>query len=103
MGLVLGPLAETRLSLSMQAFGFSWMARPGVIAIALLLISGLVLSKGARASHPPADRVGPSAAPATERGELVFAAVLFAMLLAHLSRLADTRRRRPSFHVWPRP
>ena len=80
MGLVLGPLAETRLSLSMQAFGFSWMARPGVIAIALLLLSGLVLSKGARASHAPADRVGPPAAPATERGELVFAAVLFAML-----------------------
>ena len=57
------------------------MARTGVIAIALLLISGLFLSKGTRASHAPADRVGLPAAPATERGELMFAAVLFAMLL----------------------
>ena len=82
MGLVLGPLAETRLWLSMQAFGLSWMARPGVIAIALVLISGLVLSKRTRASHAPFDGVGPPDAAATERGELVFGAVLFAMLLA---------------------
>src|SRR5262249_43372137 len=34
MGIVLGPLAENRLFLSMDAFGFSWLTRPGVIAIA---------------------------------------------------------------------
>jgi TctA family transporter len=82
MGLVLGPLAENRLSLSMEAFGFSWMARPGVIAIALLLIAGFALSKGAPAHHQPDDRIGtPAASSAIEYGELVFTCILFVMLL----------------------
>lgn len=84
MGVVLGPLAENRLFLSMDAFGFSWLARPGVIAVAAILIAQFVVAKGTRKSRTPGRREMVPAPPATvtDRGELVFAAVLISLLLA---------------------
>src|SRR5262249_59493158 len=38
LGLALGPLAENRLFLSIDAYGAGWIARPGVLAIAAIMI-----------------------------------------------------------------
>ena len=46
LGLLLGGLAENRLFLSMQAYGFTWFTRPGVIAIAGILLLGFVTPVG---------------------------------------------------------
>jgi hypothetical protein len=84
MGLVLGPLAENRLFLSMDAFGYSWMARPGVIAVAAILVAQFVVSKRRPKSPAPSlHEVAPAGqATVTDRGELLFSAVLFGLLLA---------------------
>jgi hypothetical protein len=41
LGLVLGPLAENRLFLSTDNYGWGWTARPGVIAIFILTLIGI--------------------------------------------------------------
>ena len=41
LGLVLGPLAENRLFLSTDNYGWAWTARPGVIAIFVLTLVGI--------------------------------------------------------------
>lgn len=41
LGLVLGPLAENRLFLSTDNYGWSWTARPGVLAIFALTLVGI--------------------------------------------------------------
>jgi TctA family transporter len=42
MGLVLGPLAENRLFISIDNFGSSWMWRPGVLVIFAIILTGLI-------------------------------------------------------------
>jgi TctA family transporter len=42
MGLVLGPLAENRLFISMDNFGSGWMSRPGVLVILSVILIGLI-------------------------------------------------------------
>jgi TctA family transporter len=42
MGLVLGPLAENRLFISMDNFGLAWIWRPGVLIIFAVMLTGLV-------------------------------------------------------------
>ena len=41
LGLVLGPLAENRLFISMDNFGLAWMWRPGVLLIFAVILFGL--------------------------------------------------------------
>jgi len=40
LGLVLGPLAENRLFLSMDNYGFEWLLRPGVLILMVLTLAG---------------------------------------------------------------
>ena len=42
MGLVLGPLAENRLFISMDNFGLGWISRPGVLVIFAVIVIGLL-------------------------------------------------------------
>ena len=42
LGLVLGPLAENRLFLSVEAYGLSWIWRPGVLILVVLTLIGAV-------------------------------------------------------------
>jgi len=42
LGLVLGNLAETRLFLSVESYGTSWLLRPAVIVIMVLTLAGLI-------------------------------------------------------------
>jgi hypothetical protein len=42
MGLVLGPLAENRLFISMDNFGLAWIWRPGVLVIFAIMLIGLL-------------------------------------------------------------
>jgi TctA family transporter len=42
LGLVLGPLAENRLFLSVDNYGWGWLARPGVLILIALLLAGLL-------------------------------------------------------------
>ncbi len=42
LGLVLGPVASQYLFISVQRYGFTWLTRPGVIIIGLVLIASLV-------------------------------------------------------------
>lgn len=41
LGLVLGPLAENRLFLSMSSYGWGWAARPGVLTLLALMLLGI--------------------------------------------------------------
>lgn len=51
LGLVLGAIAENSFFISLQAYGYSWLARPGVVLIALLISVTIIhtLRKAARA------------------------------------------------------
>jgi hypothetical protein len=40
LGLVLGPLAERRLFISIDNYGFSWLLRPGVLVLFALILVG---------------------------------------------------------------
>jgi hypothetical protein len=42
LGLVLGPLAENKLFLSTDNYGFGWLARPGVLILAAVMVGGLL-------------------------------------------------------------
>jgi putative tricarboxylic transport membrane protein len=42
LGLVLGPLAENRLFLSVDNYGWGWLTRPGVLILIALLLAGLL-------------------------------------------------------------
>lgn len=44
LGLVLGPLAENRLFLSIQAYGLRWLSRPAVLVIFALMLAGVFYS-----------------------------------------------------------
>jgi hypothetical protein len=69
LGLVLGPLAENRLFLSVDNYGVAWLARPGVVILLALTLAGALypLLKGRgretlRGSGEPArSRVGADA------------------------------------------
>jgi hypothetical protein len=76
MGLVLGPLAENRLFLSMDAFGLAWIWRPGVLVIAAVMVLLLALPRRHQGAEPTA---GPAAWSA---GEAMFAGGLLAVLTA---------------------
>lgn len=56
LGLVLGPLAENRLFLSIAAYGSGWLLRPGVIAIAAVMLLSAAAPLWRRAT---AEGVGP--------------------------------------------
>jgi len=76
MGLVLGPLAETRLFLSIDAYGASWLWRPGVLLLAASVTAGLILSGGKQLPHRRGATSGRS------RAETVFAAGVIVILAA---------------------
>ncbi|MBI3126882.1 MAG: tripartite tricarboxylate transporter permease [Candidatus Tectomicrobia bacterium] len=42
LGLVLGPLAENRLFLSLSSYGWEWMTRPGVMVLFVLMLAGIL-------------------------------------------------------------
>ncbi len=73
LGVVLGPLAETRLLVSMDAYGWSWLARPGVIVIAIVIVVGWLAPRGSRVRPGVLHRV---------RDESWFSAGLIVLLLA---------------------
>ena len=72
MGVVLAPLAETRLFLSMDAYGIAWLWRPGVLLIAAAVATALVLNA--------ARRVSPATPRARSLGETSMAVALIAIL-----------------------
>jgi TctA family transporter len=44
LGLVLGPLAESRLFLSTDNYGAAWLLRPGVLLLLALVVTGVVVA-----------------------------------------------------------
>ena len=76
MGLVLTPLAENRLFLSIDAFGTSWLWRPGVLAIAAAIIVGFVIPR----LQGKLIRSGATETPRAP-GEQIFAALLILVLV----------------------
>lgn len=77
MGLVLAPVIENRLFLSIDAYGASWLWRPGVLLIAAAIVAGLVIpvARGSRLSA----RTDPASSLA---GEQVFSVLLIAIMAA---------------------
>ena len=59
LGLVLGPLAESRLFLSTDNYGAAWLLRPGVLIIAAVMAAGLIVPivnrRRRQPSAPPAE------------------------------------------------
>jgi putative tricarboxylic transport membrane protein len=55
LGLVLGPLAEKKLFLSVENYGLAWLARPGVLLLIAVILVGLFypLFKGRRREEKP--------------------------------------------------
>jgi TctA family transporter len=93
LGLVLGPLAENRLFLSTDNYGWGWTARPGVIAIAVLTLFGIFypMFKSRRergekeVTATPATRIIETAEPAHFQ---FGAAALFTLMIIVLLALA---------------
>jgi TctA family transporter len=91
LGLVLGPLAESKLFLSTDNYGAAWLARPGVLVLLALTAAGLVAPiwserrrRRRRAATPP-----PVAAPKAEPGGLrLDAATAFSACLVALAGAA---------------
>ena len=75
MGLVLGPLAENRLFLSMDAYGLAWLARPGVLAITAIWLGTLLVPRRGAWSNPNA-----RAARSVYRDELFFQTFLIVVM-----------------------
>jgi hypothetical protein len=74
LGLVLGTLAENRFFVSMDAYGATWLRRPGVWLIGAVLVGGLLRPRrSATSAEPPA-----SSAPFAE--ELIFCGGLVVLL-----------------------
>lgn len=94
LGVVLGPLVENRLFLSMDAYGIEWLVRPGVLAIAALLVAGLTLplwkSGQPRTVRPFTEVPGTRRAPPL--GEAVFVMGLVAALAAAFTTAASYAR-----------
>jgi hypothetical protein len=57
LGLVLGGLAESRLFLSMENYGLSWLLRPSVVVLIVIILSGILYSvlKGRKERRSKAD------------------------------------------------
>jgi TctA family transporter len=60
LGLVLGPLAENKLFLSVGNYGAAWLLRPGVLGLLAVIVAGLVLPIWSARRRP---RVRPEAPP----------------------------------------
>ena len=75
MGLVLGPLAENRLFLSMDAYGLAWLVRPGVLAIAAIWLGTLLVPRRGAWSSPNV-----RAARTVHRDELFFQTFLIVVM-----------------------
>ncbi|MSQ70394.1 MAG: hypothetical protein EXR27_03750 [Betaproteobacteria bacterium] len=93
LGLVLGPLMENRLFLSVDNYGYAWLLRPGVLIIFALLLTGILYPIWKRKRERMAlARIGMEPARATEnrgakgvnRREVAFLCVLIAILAAAL-------------------
>ena len=77
IGLVLGSLAENRLFLSIQAYGASWLTRPGVVILGVLIVASL-LHPAVRRARAPHQGDPPQAAAVRGRGEWMVIALLLA-------------------------
>jgi len=93
LGLVLGPLMENRLFLSVDNYGYEWLWRPGVMIIFALTAAGIVYPLWKRRRPkvmPPATSIEAPPAPEIQPGEAanrptqVFLCVLIAILAAAL-------------------
>ena len=71
LGLVLGPLAENRLFLSIDNYGLAWLGRPGVLILLALTLAG--------AAYPFRKRARRASAPAGSRSNLAFTAAIAAL------------------------
>ena len=71
LGLVLGPLAENRLFLSIDNYGLAWLGRPGVLILLALTLAG--------AAYPFRKRGRGDSAPAGSRSNLAFTAAIAAL------------------------
>ena len=74
LGLVLGGLAENNFFITLQAYGSSWLARPGVVLLAALLV--LIIVRAVRKKHRPAIPGGIPATLSTGAREYGFCLVL---------------------------
>jgi putative tricarboxylic transport membrane protein len=74
LGLVLGPLAENRLFLSTDNYGWAWTARPGVIGIFVLTLFGIFypMFKARRENRQKAQATGQSRAVEPEQRHFHF-------------------------------
>lgn len=82
LGVVLGPLAENRLFLSVDAYGSQWLLRPGVLLIAALMLAAFVLPRRAHRWKRQQDVPSPPrvAKSSSFNGEHVFILLLAALL-----------------------
>jgi TctA family transporter len=77
MAIVLTPLAENRLFLSMDAYGLTWLVRPGVLLLGVAIAVGLAVPVIGRDRSPARGATAPVAT-----GESIFCAVLIVLLAA---------------------
>ncbi len=101
LGLVLGPLAENKLFLSVDNYGLGWLARPGVLVLLALIVGGLLwpfLSEWRRrATAPAVARRTPPAARVTRRRLQLDGATAFSVVIVAAFALALWQSR--SFNV----
>lgn len=84
LGLVLGPLAESRLFLAVDNYGAAWLGRPGVLVLLALTLAGALypaVRRHLRRRERPAERTA-TRAPGFDRTALFTLAILAAVAWA---------------------
>jgi hypothetical protein len=105
LGLVLGPLAENRLFLSSDNYGWAWTTRPGVLLIFAVTLAGIFypILKRRKEEKEKASSQMETAAKITDvtpqRGVQFSAAALFALVIVILLALALWQSRNFGFRA----
>jgi len=94
IGLVLGPLAENRLFLSIDAYGASWLLRPGVLVIGTVIATSFLYPVIRRSLQRELveTRKDPADAHGTHGERAMVAALLVLLLFALMSTAGFTSR-----------
>jgi TctA family transporter len=95
LGLVLGPLAENRLFLSSDNYGFAWLWRPGVLIILAVTLFGIVYPALKERANKKKAQLGSSPAPAAndtaQKGLTWFSVFSFVIVAALVWALWESR------------
>jgi TctA family transporter len=101
LGLVLGPLTENKLFLSMSNYGLGWLTRPTVLVLIALVLAGILYPfvKAMRKQKREEQKESPASKPISRKKRWIRGATLFSFLLVIVYAVALWQSRRFNFRA----